>query len=38
MGLVHGFAGRFEPGVEVTHEAGEYRARGGAKCLYRLSW
>ncbi|MCY1072430.1 hypothetical protein OV090_47230 [Nannocystis sp. RBIL2] len=38
MGLVHGFAGRFEPDVQVAHESSECRARGGAKCLYRLSW
>ncbi|MFZ6180328.1 hypothetical protein [Nannocystis pusilla] len=38
MGLVHGFAGRFEPGVQVTHESSECRARGGDKCLYRVSW
>lgn len=38
MGLVHGFVGRFEANVEVNHEPGECRTRGGAQCSYRARW
>ncbi|MDC0718044.1 hypothetical protein [Nannocystis bainbridge] len=38
MGLVAGFAARFVTDVEVEHEPGECRARGGANCVYRVRW
>lgn len=38
LGLFHGFAARFEPGVSVTHEPGACRRDGDAACVYRARW
>ncbi|WAS94642.1 hypothetical protein [Nannocystis punicea] len=38
MGLIAGFAERFVTGVQIDHEPGECRARGGERCFYRIGW
>ncbi|PCC71648.1 hypothetical protein SAMN02745121_01191 [Nannocystis exedens] len=38
MGLIAGFAERFAAGVEMSHEPGGCRAKGGEKCVYRVRW
>lgn len=39
LGLIRGFAQRFEPGATVTHDPGTgCRARGGESCTYVVTW
>jgi hypothetical protein len=38
IGLLRGFASRFQPGVSIEHEPGECRDRDGSRCVYRVHW
>jgi hypothetical protein len=38
VGLMHGFAARFQPDVVMVHEPDTCRARGDACCVLRATW